>query len=162
MTGRHATEQQVGTCVHVLDGGPFTTVQDLPGRVGYWHVGVPPNGPMDDLAHQLANLVVGNRPGAAALELTGAGPTLRFPAGAVIALGGAPMPLRVDGRPAPPWTRDEGRARRHGQRGWDRGTGPARRAGSAGRPGDAGRAGQPLDVHAGPLRRPPRPGAARR
>ena len=43
------------------DGRPFTTVQDLPGRVGYWHVGVPPNGPMDDLAHRLVNRVLGNR-----------------------------------------------------------------------------------------------------
>jgi urea carboxylase len=103
-TGRAADAQPLGACLHVEDGGPFTTVQDLPGRVGYWHVGVPPNGPMDDLSHRLVNRVVGNRPGAAALELTGAGPTVRFPAGAVVALGGAPMPLRFDGRVAPSWT----------------------------------------------------------
>ncbi|MCU1354040.1 MAG: hypothetical protein JWM05_3249 [Acidimicrobiales bacterium] len=89
--------------VEVLAGGPLTTVQDLPGRVGYWHVGVPPNGPMDDLAHRLANRVAGNAPGAAALELTGAGPTLRFSEPAVIAIGGAPMPLQVDGRRQPAW-----------------------------------------------------------
>jgi allophanate hydrolase subunit 2 len=64
--------------VEVLAGGPFTTVQDLPGRVGYWHVGVPPNGPMDDLAHRLVTAVLGNDPSAAALELTGSGPSLRF------------------------------------------------------------------------------------
>ncbi|CAN5801595.1 hypothetical protein BH10ACT1_BH10ACT1_11390 [soil metagenome] len=87
--------------VEVLAGGPFTTVQDVPGRVGYWHVGVPPNGPMDDLSHRLANAVVGNDPSAAALELTGAGPTLRFPSGAVVALCGAAMTLSVDGTPAP-------------------------------------------------------------
>ncbi len=88
----------------VQAAGPFTTVQDVPGRVGYWHVGVPPNGPMDDLSHRLANLAVGNDPSAAALELTTSGPTLRFPAGGVVALGGAAMALTVDGRPAPPWT----------------------------------------------------------
>ena len=66
--------------VEVLAGGPMTTVQDLPGRVGYWDVGVPPNGPMDDLSHALVNRILGNRPTAAALELTGAGPTLRFSA----------------------------------------------------------------------------------
>ena len=89
--------------IEVLAGGPMTTVQDAPGRVGYWHVGVPPNGPMDDLSHRLVNRVLGNRPGAAALELTGAGPTLRFTADATIALGGATMPLLVDGRPVAAW-----------------------------------------------------------
>ena len=90
--------------MEVVDGGPFTTVQDLPGRIGYWHVGVPPSGPMDDLAHRLANRVVGNHPGAPALELTGAGPVLRFPEPAVIAIGGAAMPIRVDARAVEPWT----------------------------------------------------------
>jgi urea carboxylase len=82
----------------------MTTVQDLPGRVGYWHIGVPPNGPMDDLSHRLVNRVLGNAPGAAGLELTGAGPTLRFNVDATIALGGAPMPMRVDGREVAAWT----------------------------------------------------------
>ena len=89
--------------VEVLAGGPFTTVQDVPGRVGFWHVGVPPNGPMDDLSHRLANRVVGNTDDAAALELTGSGPQLRFTAPAVLALGGAPMDAEVDGRPVPWW-----------------------------------------------------------
>jgi urea carboxylase len=86
--------------IEVLDGGPFTTVQDLPGRIGYWHVGVPPNGPMDDLAHQLVNRVLANRSDAAALELTTSGPRLRFEVDAVVAVGGADMGLRVDGRTA--------------------------------------------------------------
>ncbi len=68
-----------GARCQVLDGGPLTTVQDLPGRVGYWHVGVPPNGPMDDLSHRLVEPRASATPTrAAALELTGAGPTLRF------------------------------------------------------------------------------------
>lgn len=87
--------------IEVLEGGPFTTVQDHPGRIGYWHVGVPPSGPMDDLSHQLANRVVGNPPGAAALELTRSGPTLRFPQGAMVALVGASMPMALDGAPVP-------------------------------------------------------------
>ncbi len=90
--------------VEVLAGGAFTTVQDLPGRVGYWHVGVPPNGPMDDLSHRLVNAVLGNRPTAAGLELTGSGPTLRFSAPATVAIGGAHLPADVDGRPVPAWT----------------------------------------------------------
>jgi urea carboxylase len=83
--------------MEVIDGGPLTTVQDFPGRVGYWHVGVPPNGPMDDLAHRLANRMVGNDSTAAALELTSSGPILRFTEAAVIALSGAEMPVRIDG-----------------------------------------------------------------
>jgi len=96
--------RMTGGLVEVLAGGPLTTVQDLPGRVGFWHVGVPPNGPMDDLSHQLINRVLGNTEGAAALELTGAGPTLRFTAEATIAIGGARMPATVEGRPIPAWT----------------------------------------------------------
>jgi urea carboxylase len=103
VTALHAPALPTASVV-ILDGGPFTTVQDLPGRVGYWHVGVPPNGPMDDLSHRLANLIVGNRSTAAALELTGSGPTLRFEGAAVIALGGAAMTMTVDGRVVPPWT----------------------------------------------------------
>jgi urea carboxylase len=94
----------VTALVEVLSGGPMTTVQDVPGRVGYWHVGVPPSGPMDDLSHRLVNRVLGNAPGAAALELTGAGPMLRFTSATTIAIGGALMPLTVDGRAVAPWT----------------------------------------------------------
>jgi len=89
--------------IEVIEGGPFTTVQDLPGRVGLWHIGVPPNGPMDALSHSLANRVVGNADDAAALELTGAGPTLGFTTAAVVALGGAAMPVTLDDRPVHPW-----------------------------------------------------------
>lgn len=54
----------------VVDGGSQTLVQDWPGRVGLWHVGVPPSGPMDALSHRLANAVVGNTEDAATLEVT--------------------------------------------------------------------------------------------
>ncbi len=64
--------------IEVLDGGTQTTVQDYPGRLGYWHVGVPPSGPMDALSFRLANRLVGNPEGAPALEITVTGPTLRF------------------------------------------------------------------------------------
>lgn len=89
--------------VEVVAPGPFTTVQDVPGRLGYWMVGVPPSGAMDDLALRLANRVVGNAPGAAGLECTAVGPTLRFPHGATLCLGGADLDARLDGRPMPRW-----------------------------------------------------------
>ena len=87
----------------VLEPGVQTTVQDWPGRQGYWDVGVPPSGPMDDLAFRLANRLVGNADSAAGLELTLAGPTLRFHHDAVVALCGAAMALTLDGRPLAAW-----------------------------------------------------------
>jgi len=87
----------------VLDGGMQTTVQDYPGRLGYWHVGVPPSGPMDALAFRLANRLAGNSEGAAALEMTTMGARLRFDADAVIAITGAEMGATIDGTAAPMW-----------------------------------------------------------
>jgi urea carboxylase len=83
----------------VLSPGTMTTVQDFPGRLGYWDVGVPPSGPMDDLNFRLANRVVGNAPGTAALELTVSGPTLLFGADALVALAGARLEATLDGEP---------------------------------------------------------------
>ncbi len=82
--------------ITVLSGGPSTTVQDYPGRLGYWDVGVPPSGPMDALAFRLANRVVGNAADAAGLEFAAAGPTLRFNTDCDICLGGADFAARLD------------------------------------------------------------------
>ncbi|WP_437123427.1 urea carboxylase [Tistlia consotensis] len=89
--------------VEVLSGGTATSVQDWPGRVGYWHVGVPPSGPMDALSHRLANRLVGNAADAPALELTLQGPTLRFAADALVALTGAGFEARLDDEALPAW-----------------------------------------------------------
>jgi urea carboxylase len=89
--------------VEVLDPGTMTTVQDWPGRRGLWDVGVPPSGPMDPLAFRLANRMVANEQGAAALEMTATGPTLRFATDAVVALAGAAMESSLDGHPVAFW-----------------------------------------------------------
>ena len=89
--------------LEVLEAGVQTTVQDHPGRVGYWAVGVPPSGPMDDLAMRLANRLVGNAPDAAALECTLSGPSLRFYSDTVVAVCGAAMAVSVDGAPLALW-----------------------------------------------------------
>ena len=89
--------------IDVLEPGVQTSVQDWPGRLGYWDVGVPPSGPMDMHAHRAANALVGNAPDAAALEITLAGPTLRFNTSAVVAVTGAPAPIKLDGEPVPMW-----------------------------------------------------------
>ena len=89
--------------VEVLEPGMQTTVQDYPGRLGYWDVGVPPSGPMDSQAFLFANRLVGNPESSAALECTMTGPTLRFHSDAVIAIAGADMLARVDGRTVSMW-----------------------------------------------------------
>jgi urea carboxylase len=89
--------------LEVLQPGTHSTVQDWPGRRGFWHVGVPPSGPMDELAFRLANRLLGNPDPAAALELTVTGPTLKFGCDALIALSGAAMRAELDGTEVEFW-----------------------------------------------------------
>ncbi len=91
------------TTIDVLDGGVMSTIQDYPGRVGYWNVGVPPSGPMDHLAFRLANKLVGNDEGIAGLEITLIGPTLKFNTDAIVAVTGPKMALSLDGEPLTMW-----------------------------------------------------------
>ncbi|MFD4661354.1 biotin-dependent carboxyltransferase family protein [Kitasatospora sp. NPDC058444] len=79
--------------------GPLTTIQDL-GRRGVAHLGVPRAGALDEPALRAANRLVGNEPGAAALETTLGGVALRAVGTVLVAVTGAPSPVRVDGRPA--------------------------------------------------------------
>ncbi|MFJ2536125.1 urea carboxylase [Pseudomonas sp. NPDC087614] len=85
----------------VLSAGTQTSVQDYPGRLGYWAVGVPPSGPMDSRALRLGNRLLGNADGAAALEITMSGPMLRFNCEAVVAVTGAPIALACEGQTVP-------------------------------------------------------------
>ncbi len=89
--------------IDVVEPGVQSSIQDWPGRTGYWDVGVPPSGPMDALALRLANKLAGNADGTAALELTVAGPTLRFNCDSVVALAGADMGAELDGAPLANW-----------------------------------------------------------
>ncbi len=90
--------------IDVLEPGTFSTIQDYPGRIGYWAIGVPPSGPMDHLALRLANRLVGNPESAAGLEFTIIGSTLGFNCNTVICLTGAPMQAELDGHPVAFWT----------------------------------------------------------
>ncbi len=85
--------------IDVVSAGTMTTVQDWPGRVGYWEVGVPPCGPFDSLSHRLANTLVGNPEGSAGLEITMTGPTLRFNSTTTIAVVGASALMLKNGIP---------------------------------------------------------------
>ncbi|MGW1809851.1 5-oxoprolinase subunit C family protein [Streptomyces sp. NPDC002078] len=84
----------------VVRSGALTTVQDG-GRRGHAHLGVPRSGALDAAALRLANLLLGNAPGAAVLETTLTGCALRPDRGVTVVVGGAPCPVTVDGRPAP-------------------------------------------------------------
>ena len=83
--------------VEVLLPGAQSSLQELPGRIGLWHVGVPPSGPMDARSFREANARVGNPPDTCTLELTVSGPTLRFHADTIVAICGARMPAKLDG-----------------------------------------------------------------
>jgi biotin-dependent carboxylase-like uncharacterized protein len=88
------------TTVEVISPGPLTTIQDL-GRAGWAHIGVPRSGAVDRRSLRLANWLVGNDEGAAALETTLTGPQLRFKSATAVALTGAQVNARVGGRPVP-------------------------------------------------------------
>ncbi len=83
--------------IRVQSGGLATSVQDHPGRQGYWDVGVPPSGPMDALSFRMGNHLLGNSPDAAGLEITAQGPVLLFRRAARICLTGAALEASIDG-----------------------------------------------------------------
>ena len=144
-----------------LDGGTQTTVQDWPGRVGYWDVGVPPSGPMDALSFRLANRLLGNPQGAPG---SSARPSVRR-------CSSAPPPRSSS--PAPTWgpTLDGVPVARfrpvHVPAGGTLILGAVRRARAPRLPRRARRhrrtrlPGQPQHVHPRPVRRPRGPGAGR-
>jgi len=87
--------------IRISSGGLATTVQDYPGRLGYWDVGVPPSGPMDSLAFRLGNRLLGNPETAAGLEITAVGPTIRFDHSATVCLTGPACAALLDGIAVP-------------------------------------------------------------
>src|ERR1700716_3607344 len=90
--------------IEVLRAGTMTTVQAWPGRLGLWHVGVPPSGPMDDRSFRLGNRALGNPEGAPGLEGPLAGPALRFCTQTTVCVCGAEAQVTIDGIEAPQWT----------------------------------------------------------
>ncbi|MDB5834946.1 MAG: allophanate hydrolase [Caballeronia sp.] len=82
--------------IEVVKPGLATSVQDT-GRQGYYYVGIPPSGALDQFSLRAANLLVGNSEDAAALECTLLGPQLVFHADTLIAVTGAEMTPKIDG-----------------------------------------------------------------
>ncbi len=89
--------------IKVLQAGALTTIQDL-GRVGYQKFGIPVTGVMDEYSFRLANILVGNDEGEAALEMTLMGPKLQFGADTVFAITGADLSPTLDGKKVPMFT----------------------------------------------------------
>ncbi len=89
--------------IAVVKAGQLATVQDA-GRPGHRAFGMPVAGAMDRLALGAANLLAGNEPGAAAVELTLVGGTWRFEVPTLAALAGADMGAALDGAPLAPWS----------------------------------------------------------
>jgi antagonist of KipI len=86
--------------IQVARPGLLTTIQDL-GRWGHQASGVPVAGPMDTFSHRLANLLVGNEPSAATLEITLIGPDLYFSVPSTIAIAGAAFEVTCNGTSLP-------------------------------------------------------------
>ncbi|WP_210481497.1 urea carboxylase [Naasia sp. SYSU D00948] len=109
LAARHST----GTLAHVRDrtprvevlrSGMLSSIQDLPGRIGYWPVGIPPSGPMDALSFRLGNRALGNADAAPGIETTMTGIDLRFSVDTRVVVTGAPAPITVGGERGEPWT----------------------------------------------------------
>jgi antagonist of KipI len=88
--------------LRIINPGLMTTIQDL-GRYGYAHLGVTPAGAADALALRVANLLLGNRENAAALEMTLLGATVEFQRAAIVVLTGAQVDCRLGNARAPMW-----------------------------------------------------------
>lgn len=101
--------QYAPAAIDVISAGAYTQVQDYPGRPDMGR-GFPHSGPMDPLSFQIANILAGNQPGTAGLECTLDGPELLFLGSAVVAICGAAMELKLDGKDLSMWTRHSIRA----------------------------------------------------
>jgi len=98
-------EKQSATAlrVEVLTAGMQDSIQQVQGRLGYWHVGIPPSGAMDSLSAAYANRLLGNDPSASLLEITVRGPRLRFLYATRIALTGGDIAPLLNDQPLPQW-----------------------------------------------------------
>lgn len=84
--------------MRILKPGMLSSFQDE-GRIGHQPLGVSVVGAMDQRAHRLANILVGNETDCASLEITLTGPTLQFTQACCIALCGADLGPTLNGNP---------------------------------------------------------------
>ncbi|MEL4308472.1 5-oxoprolinase subunit C family protein [Joostella sp. CR20] len=84
--------------IQILNPGFYTTIQDL-GRFSYRDKGVPVSGVMDAISAQFANKLLGNSKNSAVLEITMVGPELLFETETLIAISGAILSPKLNGKP---------------------------------------------------------------
>ncbi|MHB8065262.1 MAG: 5-oxoprolinase/urea amidolyase family protein, partial [Ruminiclostridium sp.] len=87
--------------LEVLEGGIQTSIQDYPARLGYWDIGVPPSGAMDNFAFRIGNRILGNQHDASGIEFTLRGGSYKFRDDVVICITGANMNPKLDGKGIP-------------------------------------------------------------
>jgi biotin-dependent carboxylase-like uncharacterized protein len=87
----------------VINGGIETLVEDWPGRLGFLGKGMAPSGAFDNVALGFANLLVGNRAGEAAFEITGGFFEAEFGLNTAIAVTGTPKAPLLNGKEIPMW-----------------------------------------------------------
>lgn len=92
--------------IEILKPGLASTIQDE-GRQGYYHLGIPPSGAMDQYSYYAANLLVGNPKGAAVVECTFLAPEMKFNSDAIIAVTGGNCAPQINGVEHPANTRLE-------------------------------------------------------
>jgi biotin-dependent carboxylase-like uncharacterized protein len=89
--------------LRVHQPGLMTTVQDS-GRIGGYHLGMPPSGAMDRFSFSVANLLVGNTDQHAVLECTYLGPQVECTEAGFVAVTGADLPMKINGADVDSWT----------------------------------------------------------
>tara|TARA_Y100000817_G_scaffold191186_2_gene149354 strand:+ start:310 stop:1404 length:1095 start_codon:yes stop_codon:yes gene_type:complete len=89
--------------ITVVTPGTFTTIQDI-GRKGFQRLGVPESGAMDIFSFKAGNLLVGNDHNLPSLEMTLFGPELYFEDSAVIAVTGADLSPKINGKKVKNWS----------------------------------------------------------
>jgi urea carboxylase len=82
-------QEKIGNQVEVVDQGLYCLIQDYPGRLGHWDVGVSPSGPMDSISHRKGNYLVGNSLGDASIEILLDGLEIKFYQISLVAVTGS-------------------------------------------------------------------------
>ncbi|WP_342605331.1 biotin-dependent carboxyltransferase family protein [Peribacillus sp. FSL E2-0159] len=88
--------------LRVIKPGLLTSIQDL-GRKGFQQHGVIVSGAMDAYSLRIANMLVGNKEGEAAMEITLMGPTLNIEKNCLIAITGGNLSPTIDSQAVPMW-----------------------------------------------------------
>jgi biotin-dependent carboxylase-like uncharacterized protein len=87
----------------VIKPGALATIQDA-GRAGLRRYGIPPSGAMDQFSYRIGNILVGNDPGAASIEVTLQGLILEARGAMSVVITGGDSGAHMNDQPAPMWT----------------------------------------------------------